>query len=131
MTMQLIEVDDLDAISLGSTLLGTGGGGDPYQATLMAHQAIEDFRAIRLVYLHELPDDSLVVTIAVLGAPTVIIEKIPSGRLYADAVRSLGSYLGKEIAAILPVEVGGMNTLVPLMVAAELGLPCVDADGMR
>ena len=26
---------------------------------------------------------------------------------------------------------GGMNTLIPLSVAAELGIPCVDADGMR
>ena len=31
----------------------------------------------------------------------------------------------------MPVEVGGMNTLIPLAVAAEMGLPCVDADGMR
>ncbi len=129
--MQLIDLDGLDDLTLGATLLGTGGGGDPYQAKLMAHQAIQDFGPIRMVQLDELPDNALVVTIAVLGAPTVIIEKIPSGALYADAVRSLGSYLGREIAAIMPVEVGGMNTLVPLMVAAELGLPCVDADGMR
>ena len=129
--MQTIDLDDLDAITLGATLLGNGGGGDPYQAKLMAHQAIQDFGPIRLAQLDELPDDALLVTIAVLGAPTVIIEKIPSGQLYADAVRSLASFLGKEIAGIMPVEVGGMNTLVPLMVAAELGLPCIDADGMR
>lgn len=129
--MRLLDVEDLDAITLGATLLGNGGGGDPYQAKLMAHQAIEDFGAVELVSLDELPDEALIVSIAVLGAPTVLIEKIPSGQLYVDAVKSLASYLGKEIAAIIPVEVGGMNTLVPLMVAAELGLPCLDADGMR
>lgn len=129
--MRLIDLEELDPLTLGATLLGNGGGGDPYQAKLMAHQAINDFGPIKLISADELPEDALVVTIAVLGAPTVIIEKIPSGQLYADAVRALGSYLGKEIAAILPVEVGGMNTLVPLMVAAELGLPCIDADGMR
>lgn len=129
--MRLIDIEELDPLTLGATLLGNGGGGDPYQGKLMAHQAIQDHGPIKLIDVDELPDDALVVTIAVLGAPTVIIEKIPSGQLYADAVRSLGSYLGKEISAILPVEVGGMNTLVPLMVAAELGLPCVDADGMR
>ncbi|MDR5699332.1 DUF917 domain-containing protein [Agromyces aerolatus] len=129
--MRFIGKDDLDDLTLGATLLGNGGGGDPYQARLMALQAIEDFGPIPVVELDELSDDALVVTVAVLGAPTVIIEKIPSGKQYVDAVNALGSYLGKPIAAILPVEVGGMNTLVPLMVAAELGVPCVNADGMR
>jgi len=129
--MRLIDKGDLDALTLGATLLGNGGGGDPYQARLMALQAIDDFGPIKVVDLDELPDDALIVTVAVLGAPTVIIEKIPSGEQYVNAVKALGAYLGKEIAAILPVEVGGMNTLVPLMVAAELGVPCVDADGMR
>lgn len=31
----------------------------------------------------------------------------------------------------MPIEVGGMNTLIPLAVAAELGLPVIDADSMR
>jgi len=32
---------------------------------------------------------------------------------------------------VLPIENGGMNSLFPLVVAAELGMPCVDADSMR
>lgn len=129
--MRFIDKDDLDDLTLGATLLGNGGGGDPYQARLMALQAIEDFGPIPVIDIEELADDALVVTVAVLGAPTVIIEKIPSGKQYVNAVNALGSYLGKPVAAILPVEVGGMNTIVPLMVAAELGVPCVNADGMR
>ncbi|MCB8044118.1 DUF917 family protein [Microbacterium oxydans] len=69
--------------------------GDPYQAKLMAHQAINDFGPIKLISADELPEDALVVTIGVLGAPTVIIEKIPSGQLYADAVRASRIVPGK------------------------------------
>lgn len=31
----------------------------------------------------------------------------------------------------MPIEVGGMNTLIPLAIANELGLPVIDADSMR
>jgi len=129
--MRQLDKDGLDELTLGATLLGTGGGGDPFIAMLLAEQAIEDFGPITIATLDELPDDAQLATVAVVGAPTVIIEKIPSGSEFTDAVRALASYMGRNIDAILPVEVGGMNTLIPLAVAAELGVPCVDADGMR
>ncbi|CCH77467.1 conserved hypothetical protein [Nostocoides japonicum T1-X7] len=129
--MRRIASEDLDHLTLGATLLGTGGGGDPFIAKLMVEQAIEDFGPIDVATLDELDDDALVATVAVLGAPTVIIEKIPSGSEFTDAVRALSSYMGRKIQAIMPVEVGGMNTLIPLAVATELGVPCLDADGMR
>lgn len=129
--MRQVTLETLDQLTLGATLLGTGGGGDPFIAKLMVEQAIRDYGPIDIVTLDELPDDAQLATVAIVGAPTVIIEKIPSGSDFTGAVRSLASYLGRDIDAIVPVEVGGMNTLVPLAVAAELGVPCVDADGMR
>ena len=129
--MRKITSEELDHLTLGATLLGTGGGGDPFIARLMVEQAIQDFGPIDVATLDELDDDALVVTVAVVGAPTVIVEKVPSGSEFTDAVRALSSYMGRDIDAIMPVEVGGMNTLIPLAVATELGLPCVDADGMR
>ena len=77
--MRRFGVDDLDELTLGATLLGTGGGGDPYIARLMVRQAIEDFGPVTIADPGELPDEALVATVAVVGAPTVIIEKIPSG----------------------------------------------------
>lgn len=129
--MRQLNVEDLDELTLGATLLGTGGGGDPYIAKLMVQQAIEDFGPITIIDPSELPHDALTATIAVVGAPTVIIEKVPSGQQFVDAFNALSTYMGREFSAILPVEVGGMNTLIPLAVAAQLGLPCLDADGMR
>lgn len=42
----------------------------------------------------------------------------------------MSRHLGRDLVAIMPIEVGGMNTLIPLAAAAEMGLPLVDADGM-
>ena len=129
--MRQLGLDALDQLTLGATLLGTGGGGDPFIAKLIVQQAIEDFGPVNIAELDELDDSAQLVTVAVVGAPTVIVEKIPSGKEFTEAVRALAAYMGRPIDAIMPVEVGGMNTLIPLAVAAELGVPCVNADGMR
>ena len=38
--------------------------------------------------------------------------------------------LQKKLCALMSAEIGGMNGMISLMVAAETGLPVVDADGM-
>ena len=65
-----------------------------------------------------------------MGAPTVMIEKIPNGEEAETAFRALEEYLGKKIYATMPIEAGGVNSLLPLALAAKLGLPVIDADGM-
>lgn len=129
--MKKLTVDDIEDLCLGATLLGTGGGGDPYIAKLVAHQALEKYGAVDVVNASDLPPDALVLTAAMIGAPTVILEKIPAGTEFVASVKALASYLGKEPAAIMPIEVGGLNTLLPIATAAEMGLPVVNADSMR
>ena len=122
---------DLDDLALGASLLGAGGGGDPFLGTLMARQAIDAAGAVAVVKPQELDPSALVVPLAMIGAPTVIVEKIPNGEEFVRVVEALGRYLDREVGAVMPMEVGGVNTLVPIAAAAELGLPLVDADGMR
>lgn len=129
--MEWITADDIEDLCLGATLLGTGGGGDPYIAKLVAHEALTRFGPVRVVNAADMDPDDLVLTTAVIGAPTVILEKIPAGTEFSGAVRALASYLGKEPKAIMPIEVGGLNTLLPIATAAEMGLPIVNADSMR
>ncbi|MEM7275194.1 MAG: DUF917 domain-containing protein [Actinomycetota bacterium] len=129
--MDELTADDIEDLCLGATLLGTGGGGDPYIAKLVAHQALEEYGPVPVVNAADLPPDALVLTTAIIGAPTVILEKIPAGTEFRAAVESLAAYLGQEPAAIMPIEVGGLNTLLPIATAAEMGLPIVNADSMR
>lgn len=128
--MKKIGKQEIEDISIGAALLGTGGGGDPYIGKLMALQAIEEFGPITLLDADELPDDVIIVPTAMMGAPTVMVEKIPSGEEATAAFDSLKEFLGKDIYATMPIEAGGVNSLLPFALAAKQGLPVVDADGM-
>jgi len=125
-----ITLDNLDDFAIGATVLGTGGGGDPYIGKLMAKQAIEEHGPVDLIDPRDVPDDELVVPSAMLGAPTVMVEKLPRGTESTDAFEALETYMGREAYATMSIEAGGLNSTVPIAVAAELGLPLVDADGM-
>jgi DUF917 family protein len=46
------------------------------------------------------------------------------------AFQALGDYMGREITHTTSIEAGGLNSTTPFVVAAQLGLPLVDADGM-
>lgn len=128
--MRKLGKQEIEDIAVGAALLGTGGGGDPYIGKLMALQAIEEYGEITLLDVDEVPDDALVVPSAMMGAPTVMLEKAPSGEEAISAFKNLESYLGKEIFATMPIEAGGLNSMLPLALAARLGLPVVDVDGM-
>lgn len=128
--MRLIDKQEIEDIALGAAVLGTGGGGDPYVGKLMALQAVEEFGPIKLLGVDEVPDDALVVPTAMMGAPTVLVEKIPNGEEVMKSFDALKDFLGQEVFATLPIEAGGVNSMIPLALAARMGLPVVDADGM-
>jgi DUF917 family protein len=120
---------DLPDLARGATLLGTGGGGDPYIGMMLVKQVLGD-RSITILDPDELDDDLFVIPTAQMGAPTVMVEKIPAGFEPTLALRTLEEHLGRTADATMPIECGGINSMIPLIVAAETGLPVVDADGM-
>src|SRR5215470_2875081 len=126
----LLDHDALDEIALGATVLGTGGGGDPTLGKLMAQQAVAQHGPVPLLALDETPDDGWVIPTAMMGAPTVLVEKIPSGSEVLDAFRTLERRLQCRAVATVSAEAGGVNSMIPIVVAASLGIPLVDADGM-
>ena len=128
--LRTIHAEDLEDIAVGGAILGTGGGGDPYVGKLMAQQAIRKHGAVRLVDVEELPDEALVVPVCMMGAPTVMTEKLPQGDELMNAFRQLEQLLGRKIDAVLCGEAGGVNSTTPFVVAAASGLPLVDGDGM-
>lgn len=125
-----VTTEILDDIALGASLLGTGGGGDPYIGTLMARQALERYGTVELLDPSELDDDDVVIPSAMMGAPTVMVEKLPRGDEVMKAFRMLEAHLGVTARATMSIEAGGLNSTVPFSVAAQAGIPLVDADGM-
>ena len=125
-----LTVADLADIARGAAFLGAGGGGDPYIGRMLATAAIEEFGMPLIVEPESLPDDANVYTIAMLGAPTVLVEKAACGDDVDLALRKLERHRGKPADALVCIEIGGVNSLVPIMAAARTGLPLVNADGM-
>lgn len=128
--MKQITVGNLEDIALGAAVLGTGGGGDPYIGKLLAKSAMNGKPPVPLLDVASLNDDDLILPTAMMGAPTVMVEKMPAGSEIIVAIKALAAFLGQEIVATMPMEAGGVNSLIPFSVAAQLGIPVVDADGM-
>ena len=125
-----IDADAIPALARGAAVLGTGGGGDPYIGALLAGQALAAHGPVTVVSLAEVPADALVLTVAMMGAPTVMVEKLPNLESLMDPVRALGTHLGRPVTHIACAEAGGVNSTIPVAAAATLGLPLLDADGM-
>lgn len=121
----------IDDIALGATVLGTGGGGDPYSGALMAKVAIAAAsNPVRIISLDEVDDDWMTVPSSMIGAPTVAIEKLNSKQQMLVAFEAMEKALDTSIAATFPIEVGGFNSLIPILVAAQKNIPVIDCDAM-
>ena len=128
--LRKIGIPEIEDIALGAALLGAGGGGDPYIGKLIAIGAVQECGPVTLLDPDEVPDDALVVPIAMMGAPTVLCEKAIGGSEYKTLYDTVSTFYGKPIHAVMPIEAGGVNSMLPIAAAARLGLPLVDCDGM-
>ena len=128
--MRKIGIPEIEDIALGAALLGAGGGGDPYIGKLVAVGAVREHGPVTLIEPEEVPDDALVVPIAMMGAPTVLAEKAVGRDEYQTLYDTVSTFYGKPIYAFMPIEAGGVNSMLPIAAAAKLGLPLVDCDGM-
>ncbi|SFJ82024.1 DUF917 domain-containing protein [Amycolatopsis sacchari] len=126
----LLTEEHLEDLARGAAVLGTGGGGDPYVGRLLVRQAIREHGPVTILDPDEVEDDALVIPTAQMGAPTVVFEKLPSGSEPETALAALEKHLGAKATATMPIECGGINSMIPLVVGARTGLPVVDADGM-
>ena len=121
--------NELESIAIGAGILGTGGGGNPYIGQLRARQAIRRWGPVDVLAPDEVPENARVVCVGGIGAPTVGIEKVRDLQSY-HALRAIEDFTGEPATALISNEIGGSNSVEPLIAAAMAGLPVVDADGM-
>lgn len=93
--MYRLTPEGLSHMALGATLLGAGGGGDPYISLLMVQEAMAQYGEVNIVSASELDPDDLVLTVAVIGAPTVMTEKVPSGTEFVGSLPL--TFLGSQV----------------------------------
>src|ERR1700754_4859493 len=125
-----LDVPELTALARGCALLGSGGGADPGIALAAATHAVREHGPVRVVALDALAEDALVLPCGYTGSATVATERIWSGDEGAVLCQRVERIVGAPVAALMPFEIGGANGLLPVIWAARLGLPLVDADGM-
>lgn len=124
-----LDENHLEAIAIGAGILGTGGGGNPYVGMLRAREAIRAHGPVAVLDPGELESDSRVICVGGMGAPTVGVEKVRGTESFR-AVRAMERHMGQRATALISGEIGGSNSLEPVVAAALARLPVVDADGM-
>jgi len=122
--------EDVADLCTGSVFLATGGGGDPYISQILVQEALKKYGPVDLLPLSELPDDAYVVTIGEVGAPSVSLEQLPIGTECLEVVDRFEAWVGRKITHLTSFEVGGANSVIPLIAAAARNIPLIDGDGM-
>jgi len=130
MTAREIALDDIESLAVGAWILGTGGGGSPYLGLLNMRRLYAEGHRIELMSPFDLADDDWVAVVSNMGAPLVGQERLADSRNIARAVAMQEELHGWKFRAVMSLEIGGNNAIQPLMAAAHLGLPVVDADTM-
>jgi DUF917 family protein len=139
-TRELTCVTDIEDFVRGCTFLGTGGGGSPEEGVSLLTDTLESGKKIQWVDIADIDDDAWVTSPAGMGSIAPVTEE--KKRMFAqlglkdrkinrrlvEAVRELEGFLHSSIDIIVPVEIGGGNTPIPLDTAAQLGKRTVDGD---
>lgn len=131
---------DLEDFVRGSTLYGTGGGGPQEVGKRLLNGSFEEGKAITWVDIETLDDDDWICTTFYMGSIAPLtdadrdamqalgLKEKSEPRPLVRAVRELERELDITFAAIIPVELGGINSPAPVDAAAQLGIHVVDGD---
>jgi DUF917 family protein len=71
----LLSETDLEFITIGCYILGTGGGGSPYQHFLRLRELLRGGAKVRVISPQDLNDDDIIACGGGKGSPQVSIEK--------------------------------------------------------
>ena len=123
-------IQDVRDMARGAVLLGAGGGGDPYIGELFVAAQIKRGNLPRIVASDTLADDAFVLSIAGIGAPSVIVEHLVSEATLRRLLARAERVYGRPVDALISAEIGGANSMFPLALSALSGIPVVDADGV-
>ena len=124
--LKTLNHQDLLDLANGSSIFSAGGGGDPAAGRKIVDKLASEGYDVEIVAPSEIPDGAKVVNFACVGATTSIDYDSDAA---VRTLRTLEEYGNFSSHAIIPVELGGFNTLVAVDVAARCHIPIVDGDG--
>lgn len=119
---------DLEDVLCGVGLLGSGGGGPVSGGRRLLERIVRETDRVEVLAVDQLDPACRLGMVAGIGSP----DAARSGSFAhapSAAFSRLAEVLHSRFEAVLPGEVGPMNSLIPMLVAVQNGLPVVDADG--
>ena len=129
--MNEVTLADVEAIAIGAGVLGTGGGGNTYMGKIWLKRELKERGGcVQIIQADEVADDDFLCSLGTMGAPTVSNEKPMQGDELVNIVRALEHHTHEKVKAIIIGEIGGSNSLKPLIAGLQLGLPVIDGDAM-
>lgn len=124
--MKKLTHQDLTDLVEGAAIFSSGGGGDPQIGLNIVERLVESRCSVRLIDPKEVPDNEMMINFACVGATA---NAAYHSEAAVKTLNALEGFLGRKAFAVIPVELGGFNTLAAVDVAARRGIPIVDADG--
>jgi DUF917 family protein len=125
-----LEEGDLLQLALGAAMLGTGGGGNPYIGMLRTRELMRKGASVEVLPLDALEGDAYVGAVCGIGAPVGGIEKVEEGEECLRALHAVEEAADIKVSALISAEIGGANSMEPILTAAQARLPVLDGDGM-
>lgn len=131
----LISQVDLECISIGAYILGTGGGGSPYEVKLQIREILRQGGTIKVKDIADIARENEDVKVSMCGfagSPTVMNEQLCRHEIRQAYDILHKNFLPKAPEAVVSIEIGGSNGLQSLYMAssAQLDVSCVDGDFM-
>lgn len=118
---------DLRLVVNGASFLASGGGGSVAAANNVVDNIMGFAPSVDVITVDELNDCDNLMMICGVGAPDAKNMNFENSPGYAfDMIRSM---TGQQYQAIFPIEVGAMNSVIPMLACVERGMPIVDGDG--
>lgn len=128
--MKTMDYDALKALIYGATFYGAGGGGSISGGLALLDELGKSVK-VELHSVSEMDPGAWSTMVAGLGSP-IAMKDLNFGPLAVSAVEGMISIArlleNKRVSYIYSGEQGGFNTMVPVYVAAKLGLPILDLD---
>jgi hypothetical protein len=134
------DLKDAEDLCVGATILGTGGGGPLETGLSYFRHLLNRGKTIRMISVEDVPDEAIVVHPS--GVGSIAPSKKGTRRQWnstgedlfdpnhplLSGLALLEESIGTKVHAIVPVEIGGMNTALAALLASLAERPFVDAD---
>jgi DUF917 family protein len=129
MSSEKYVLGDFENVAAGAAILASGGGGSYLDAVEVLAALGVGWQGSVTVADYDGTTDACV--LAMMGSPDAAtslgLDEIR--RSFTNTLATFGSAVGRMPGCLIPVEIGPVNSIVPLIAAADLGLWVVDGDG--